>query len=121
MTYVTDAELARRARIRRLAVLAVVALLVAGFVQLVTVVNRRPPPDLKARFTDVAPFLEFSEMGRDGWVGRVDPTWAGLTDPEVADAACATLLLRLQPTGTQTILILDAEGLPTRECLPTPR
>jgi hypothetical protein len=117
MIYVTDAELARRARVRRLIGIAVAVALLAGFVQLVLVVNHRPPPDMKERFTDVAPFLAFTDAGPEGWVGRLDPTWAGYTDRAVADAACAALLLRLAPTGTQTILLLDAEGLPAHECL----
>lgn len=116
MTYVTDAELARRARVRRLAWIAVALVLLAGFVQLALYVNRRPPPDLKDRFGDVAPFVEFSDLGPEGWVGRPDPTWAGLSDRAVADAACAALRLRLTPTGTQTITFLDAEGLPAHEC-----
>ncbi|MES2642108.1 MAG: hypothetical protein V4850_21670 [Myxococcota bacterium] len=115
--YRTDAQRHAAARTQRLALLAVASLALAGFMRLVYVVNHPVPPDLKGRFTDVAPFLEFSEVGPEGWVGRVDPAWPGLTDPAVADVACAALRLRLRPVGKQTITILDAEGLPARECV----
>ncbi|MDP2311003.1 MAG: hypothetical protein Q8P18_33595 [Pseudomonadota bacterium] len=114
--YRTDAQRRASARVWRLGIVAVSLVVLAGFLRLVYAVNNPLPPDLTDRFLDVAPFIELSEVGAEGWVGRVDAAWPGLTDAAVADVACAALELRLRPAGNQTITILDAEGLPAREC-----
>jgi hypothetical protein len=103
-------------RPRRLLMVAGVTVIFAGFFQAVWYVNHRPPPDLKDRFLDVAPFVELVEVGQAGWVGRVNGSWAGLNNSRIADTACATLRLRLKPTGRQRIILLDPEGLPAKEC-----
>jgi len=109
---------AERTRVRVLLGVAGSLLAVGGFIALVQRVNNPPPKDEHERFTDVAPFVDFSSAGDAGWVGRVDASWAGMTEASVATAACDKLVLRLAPTGDQTILIVDAGGLPVKECLP---
>lgn len=116
-----DARRDTARRLQRLLILAVVAVIGGAFFQAVWYVNHRPPPDLKDRFLDVAPFVGLVEVGAAGWVGRMDGSWAGLTNPKVADAACATLRLRLKPSGRQKIILLDPEGLPARRCTGRPR
>jgi hypothetical protein len=103
----------------RVLVGVLVTLLVAlvGFTA-VDRVRNRPPPNLAERFADVAPFTSFIDAGESGWVGQVGASWAGEADPAVATEACEQLLLRLAPTGRQTITIVDVEGLPVRECIP---
>lgn len=64
----------------------------------------------------VAPFTRFDDLGPGGWVGELPSDWAGFQQAAVADAACATLVQRLHPSGTQTILLTGPEGHPNLEC-----
>lgn len=82
-------------------------------------VRNRPAPDLKDRFTDLAPFVAFSDAGAEGWFARVPDDWPMRADAAALDKMCAELVLRLKPTGMQTVTITDSEGI-VHECRATP-
>jgi hypothetical protein len=101
------------AKRRRLVLIAVATgtLLLAAAVHGFWYVRNRPAPDLKERFTDLAPFVSFSDAGPEGWFARVPDDWSTRGDAAALDKLCAELNLRLRPTGMQSVTITDSEGI----------
>lgn len=102
----------------RRAVLLLVLLTVAVVAGLRYGAARRAPAPvaLPPVVAGVAPFTRFDHLGAGGWVGELSADWEGFQRAAVADAVCATLIQRLHPSGTQTILLTGPEGHPNREC-----
>jgi hypothetical protein len=114
----SDLDFARRPRptwLRPLLLGLVLVALGAGAVVKWQSAPPEGPPNVSVTFATVLPTIELHDVGGP-WVGVVDQSWRGYSDPSHRQADCAALAEKVGLAPGFTLTLLDAEGTDVVEC-----
>ncbi len=73
------------------------------------------PPNQAPEYSGVIPLRTLQQVS-GGWVAEADPSWLGLLYSDDAIEGCKALATRLPFIPSETLTILDTQGLPVVEC-----
>ena len=100
-----------------LLLLAVLLLLVLLLVRRVFLAPQgaQEPENRAEEYSGVLPLYSLQQV-QGGWMAEPEPGWLAVQDHDGAMAACRELAARLPFAPSETLTILDGEGLPLVEC-----